>query len=113
MFVLLAMASAIASWLEQLRLELLAQRANQRARWLHRTLDDLPVDGEDGVCLLGLCRTLHLSRHGDGGKLKKQALIEKLSSKILEQLPVASATSAGSVDASASAGSATIPKTSL
>ena len=84
MFVLLAMASAIASWLEQLRLDLLAQRANQRARWLHRTLDDLPVDGEDRVCLLGLCRSLQLSRHGDGGKLKKQALIEKLSSKILE-----------------------------
>eukprot|EP00434_Breviolum_minutum_P028084 symbB.v1.2.024842.t1/scaffold2378.1/size80641/1 len=96
------MASAIASWLEQLRLDLLAQRANQRARWLHRTLDDLPVDGEDRVCLLGLCRSLQLSRHGDGGKLKKQALIEKLSSKILEQLPVASAASAGSVDASMS-----------
>ena len=96
------MAAAIASWLEQLRLDLLAQRANQRARWLHRTLDDLPVDGEDRVCLLGLCRSLQLSRHGDGGKLKKQALIEKLSSKILEQLPVASAASAGSVDASMS-----------
>jgi len=96
------MASAIAPWLEQLRLDLLAQRANQRARWLHRALDDLPVDGEDRVCLLGLCRTLQLSRHGDGGKLKKQALIEKLSSKILEQLPVAPAASAGSADGSMS-----------
>ena len=104
MFVLLAMASASlsASWLEQLRLDLLAQRANQRARWLHRTLDDLPVDGEDRVCLLELCRTLQLSRYGDGGKLKKQPLIEKLSRTILEQLPVASAASAGSADVSMS-----------
>ena len=99
-FVLLAMASACASWLDQLRVDLLAKRANQRTRWLHGTLDALPVDGLDRVCLLGLCRQLQLPRYGDGGKLKKEQLIEKLSRTILEQLPVASAASAGSSGAS-------------
>ena len=61
-----------------------------------RTLHALPVDGRDRVCLLELCRTLELSRYGDGGKLKKPQLIEKLSKTILEQLPVAPAASAGS-----------------
>ena len=37
-----------------------------------------------------------MSRYGDGGKLKKPQLIEKLSKTILEQLPVAPAASAGS-----------------
>jgi len=65
---------------------LLAKRANERIQWLHGTLDALPVDGRDRVCLLELCRTLELSRYGDGGKLKKTQLIEKLSKTILEQL---------------------------
>ena len=71
LFVLLAMASVCASWLDQLRVDLLAKRANERIQWLHGTLDALPVDGRDRVCLLELCRTLELSRYGDGGKLKK------------------------------------------
>ena len=96
LFVLLAMASVCASWLDQLRVDLLAKRANERIRWLHGTLDALPVDGRDRVCLLELCRTLELSRYGDGGKLKKPQLIEKLSKTILEQLLVAPAASAGS-----------------
>ena len=95
-FVLLAMASDCASWLDQLRVDLLAKRANERIRWLRGTLDALPVDGRDRVCLLELCRTLELSRYGDGGKLKKPQLIGKLSKTILEQLPVAPAASAGS-----------------
>ena len=86
LFVLLAMASVCASWLDQLRVDLLAKRANERSQWLHGTLDALPVDGRDRVCLLELCRTLELSRYGDGGKLKKTQLIEKLSKTILEQL---------------------------
>ena len=86
LFVLLAMASVCASWLDQLRVDLLAKRANERIQWLHGTLDALPVDGRDRVCLLELCRTLELSRYGDGGKLKKTQLIEKLSKTILEQL---------------------------
>ena len=93
------MASTSASWLEQLRLDLLAQRANQRARWLHRTLDDLPVDGEDRV-FTGIMLNITIVPPGEGGKLKKQPLIEKLSSTILEQLPVASTEWAGSADAS-------------
>ena len=48
MFVVLAMASASAQWLEQLRLDLLAQRANQRARWLRETL----VECRDRVSLV-------------------------------------------------------------
>ena len=90
LFVLLAMASACASWLDQLRVDLLAKRANERSRWLHGTLDALPVDGRDRVCLLELCRTLELSRYGDGGKQKKPQLIEKLSKTILEQLSMIS-----------------------
>ena len=90
LFVLLAMASACASWLDQLRVDLLAKRANERSRWLHGTLDALPVDGRDRVCLLELCRTLELSRYGDGGKLKKAQLMEKLSKTILEQLSMIS-----------------------
>ena len=86
LFVLLAMASVCASWLGQLRVDLLAKRANERIQWLHGTLDALLVDGRDRVCLLELCRTLELSRYGDGGKLKKTQLIEKLSKTILEQL---------------------------
>ena len=90
LFVLLAMASACASWLDQLRVDLLAKRANERSRWLHGTLDALPVDGRDRVCLLELCRTLELSRYSDGGKQKKPQLIEKLSKTILEQLSMIS-----------------------
>ena len=37
-FVLLAMASDCAFWLDQLRVDLLAKRANERIRWLHGTL---------------------------------------------------------------------------
>ena len=43
------MASASARWLEQLRLDVLAQDADQRAVWLRKTVGALPVQCGDGL----------------------------------------------------------------
>lgn len=45
-----AMDSASAQWLEQLRLDLLAQRANQREQWLRAALGSLPVQARGRAC---------------------------------------------------------------
>ena len=87
----LAMASASARWLEQLRLDVLAQDADQRAVWLRKTVGALPVQCGDRACLVGLCRELEMSAYGKRGKLAKPALVDKVLNKLLEQLPAASA----------------------
>ena len=96
------MASASARWLEQLRRDVLAQDADQRAVWLRQTVGALPVQCADRACLVGLCRELEMSAHGKRGKLAKPALVDKVLNKLLEQLPAASAstTSASSSGAS-------------
>ena len=96
------MASASARWLEQLRLDVLAQDADQRTAWLRQTVGALPAQCADRACLVGLCRELDMSAHGKRGKLAKPALVDKVFNKLLEQLPAASAstTSASSSGAS-------------
>ena len=96
------MASASARWLEQLRLDVLAQDADQRAVWLRQTVGALPVQCGDRACLVGLCRELEMSAHGKSGKLAKPALVDKVLNKLLEQLPAASASTMSASSSGAS-----------
>ena len=92
-----AMASASAQWLEQLRLDLPAQRANQRSPWLRKTLTALPVEGRDRASLLGLCGELQISGCRKRVRLSKEELVEKVLNEVLEQLPAASSSAASMI----------------
>ena len=91
------MASASAQWLEQLRLDLPAQRANQRSPWLRKTLTALPVEGRDRASLLGLCGELQISGCRKRVRLSKEELVEKVLNEVLEQLPAASSSAASMI----------------
>ena len=91
------MASASAQWLEQLRLDLPAQRANQRSPWLRKTLTALPVEGRDRASLLGLCGELQISGCRKRVRLSKAELVEKVLNEVLEQLPAASSSGASMI----------------
>ena len=96
--VAVAMASASAQWLEQLRLDLPArQRANQRSPWLRKTLTALPVEGRDRASLLGLCGELQISGCRKRVRLSKEELVEKVLNEVLEQLPAASSSGASMI----------------
>ena len=106
MLLVFAMASASAQWLEQLRRDLPAQRANQRSSWLRQTLFALPVEGLERTSLLGLCGELQISGWGKRGRLLKPELVEKVLKEVMEQVRAASAsTPAPSTSASSSGAS--------
>ena len=102
------MASASAQWLEQLRRDLPAQRANQRSSWLRQTLFALPVEGLERASLLGLCGELQISGWGKRGRLLKPELVEKVLKEVMEQVRAASASTPAPLTSASSSGASMI-----